>query len=448
MRTVLLSATMLCACANDKPVMVGDLQLVMTLPTSPNRDIDMLFVIDNSPSTLDKQQSFIASFPNMIEQLAMLPEGLPNLHIGVVSSDMGTTGSLDPAPGPSIGSGQGSCTGHGDDGVLQHASPNVTGAFISDVEDTAGGRVTNYTGMLQDVFTQNASLGANGCGFEQPLASMRRALTNPANAGFIRPDANLAVVILTDEDDCSMTHSAMLGPDTTTLGPLQSFRCTRFGLTCTTGGATTDDMNMVSVKDGCASRTDSPYVEDIASFASFLSGAKPDPSMVMIAAIAGVPTPVEVELRDPPGGGAAIPALTHSCSYQASDGLEVADPAVRIAQLTGEFPTRGSFETVCQADLTLPLTNIGLQARRLVGDPCVPVALADRDPAPGIQPTCTVTEGTTDVPACDGNNLDYCWQLVVDDQACTSSPQHLRFQMLRGTPAPANRSIEVRCLVR
>ena len=42
-----------------------------------------------------------------------------------------------------------------------------------------------------------ASVGASGCGFEQHLEAVHRALAdNPANAGFLRDDANLAVILV------------------------------------------------------------------------------------------------------------------------------------------------------------------------------------------------------------------------------------------------------------
>ena len=129
---------------------------------------------------------------------------------------------------------------------------------------------------MRDTFAANATVGDHGCGYEQHLASMRRALANPANGDFIRPTANLAVVIVADEDDCSMTHAALLADDNITNGPLgdpASFRCTRFGLTCDNGGVTTDDMNAVGAKSGCHARTDSPYVEDVAPFTPSTSRA-------------------------------------------------------------------------------------------------------------------------------------------------------------------------------
>src|SRR5262244_1610166 len=59
------------------------------IPVSTNRNIDILFLIDNSSSTSDKQNVFIANFPLFINVLQAIPGGLPNVHIAVASSDVG-----------------------------------------------------------------------------------------------------------------------------------------------------------------------------------------------------------------------------------------------------------------------------------------------------------------------------------------------------------------------
>src|SRR5688572_15802656 len=48
-------------------------------------ELDLLFVIDNSASTREKQTVFAANFPRFVEALEAFDGGLPNLHIGVVS---------------------------------------------------------------------------------------------------------------------------------------------------------------------------------------------------------------------------------------------------------------------------------------------------------------------------------------------------------------------------
>src|SRR5215813_7079079 len=75
------------------------------IPVNINRDLDLLFLIDDSPSMADKQANLAANFGDFINVLASIPGGLPNVHIGVATSDMGTQGLLDMNPnfGPPVG---------------------------------------------------------------------------------------------------------------------------------------------------------------------------------------------------------------------------------------------------------------------------------------------------------------------------------------------------------
>src|SRR6476469_1440191 len=63
------------------------------IPVTVNRNIDILFVIDDSPSMLDKQTNLKANFPNFINVLNTIEGGLPNVHLGVVTSDLGSKGA-------------------------------------------------------------------------------------------------------------------------------------------------------------------------------------------------------------------------------------------------------------------------------------------------------------------------------------------------------------------
>jgi len=79
----------------------------------------------------DKQANLAENFPKFIDVLRSIPGGLPNVHIGVVTSDMGTQGP-PPSTGPSIGGGAaGTCTDRGKDGALQTFAQPVTGLFLS-----------------------------------------------------------------------------------------------------------------------------------------------------------------------------------------------------------------------------------------------------------------------------------------------------------------------------
>src|SRR5262249_17054929 len=89
---------------------------------------------------------------------------------------------------------------------------------------------------LAATFACMASVGDKGCGFEQPLEAAYRALHDPPpeNAGFLRSEAILAVIYVTDEDDCSAPpDSTLFDPARVdTYGALLSYRCTQFGVQC------------------------------------------------------------------------------------------------------------------------------------------------------------------------------------------------------------------------
>jgi hypothetical protein len=208
---------------------------------SPEREVDILFMVDNSPSMDPKQARLASNFGKMVNVLQQIPDGsgyksLPDVHIGVISSDMGAG---------SEGIGQNCRRVLGDRGLLYgndpnnpiasvapnadpnqggHPQPNGCGLhsgqrWISDIANPNGtGRIMNYDGNIQDVFSCLATaVGTSGCGFEHQLQSTRVALNadypdsptatpnmiNPENIGFVRPNAYLAIVLLTDEDDCS-----------------------------------------------------------------------------------------------------------------------------------------------------------------------------------------------------------------------------------------------------
>jgi len=411
----------------------------------PNRDLDILFVIDNSPSTNDKQARLAAAFPQMIDVLSQIDGGLPNLHIGVVTSDMGTSSSGD-APAPAIGQiGNGGCAGVGDDGALRKAA-GMTDAFLSDVEGPGGTRVTNYTGSLRDVFGSLAHVGDGGCGFEQHFAAMRRALVNPLNAGFLRPTANLAVVIVTDEDDCSASSSTLFAPDNGTLGALSSFRCFRFGVHCG------EDPTTEGLHSNCEAAIGSPYIEDLDPFVDALLAAKSDARMVMTAAIIGLPPSVSVGFTVPPGGGPPQPFLERSCDFTGATGTDGAVPAVRIAEILYSFLGRNALTSICDDDLSNPLQRIGQSAARMMGGACLDTAtLVDASPEAGVQPSCEVADirdsapgAATLLPLCSSGAPD-CYEIVADAAACPASADHLRVRVHRAATVAEDSWTYVRC---
>ncbi|HEY4240869.1 MAG TPA: hypothetical protein VGM88_13695 [Kofleriaceae bacterium] len=422
------------------------------IPLTINRDLDLLFLIDDSPSMTDKQLNLATNFPNFVNVLQTIQGGLPDVHIGVATSDLGSSGA-NGTIGPSVGTAgqQGACVNNGKNGVLQlgGATGLVTGTYISDVANTTGGRTVNYTGTLPDTFGKMAKVGDFGCGFEQHIEGVKQALTDGRNPGFIRADAYLAVVFIADEDDCSLQDPTLLQANTTTLGPLQSFRCTDQGITCDVGGTTVAQMREVGVKSQCHPNDDSQYLTQVSPYVDFLKTVKGgDETKIVMAAISGPTDMVATELRAPSAGQQAIPALAHSCTYQGSDGTEVADPAIRIKFLIDQFPNRNTFSTICQQDLSGGLQEIADLLKTVIGDPCIDGQLEDVDPnTDGPQYDCSVSDVTmqgqpgqheTVIPACDdGHTVTPCWYFDTMTMSCPD-PAHPELVIDRGgtTPAP------------
>ena len=195
--------------------------------------VDILFEIDNSNSMRDNQVNLARNFSVLIDQLVNPPTnamGVPmyppvkSLHVGVISQDLGTPGSTVP-----------SCANSdvGDDGLLNpirngqairaHEPWTTAPAGVrpsrcmSDPNQypsvlTFDAAATNPT-EFRDDFVCNAFLSVGGCGLEQQLEAAYRALVihNPRdqagnsdpNAGFVRTNAVLAIVMVTDEEDGS-----------------------------------------------------------------------------------------------------------------------------------------------------------------------------------------------------------------------------------------------------
>lgn len=424
---------------------------VVELPSTPLVAVDVLLVVDDSSGMAAKQAKLADALPALIDRFAARPGGLPDLHLGVVTTDLGTSGAASATPAPAIGTvGNGGCAGTGRAGALQTFGAAVTGAFVSDVAAGDGSRVRNYEGDLATLVGAIVrGAGEAGCGFEQPLAAMRAALGPiAANAGFLRADAALAVLVVSDEDDCSVASTAFFDPASTPLGPLGSFRCTRLGVTCAVGGPTPEAMDEVGTKTGCGPQVGLPYLDPVAPLRSFLVGVKGgDARRIAVGAIIGAPDPFEVVERTPTGGSPA-PALLPSCGVVG--GLASAFPAVRIDALLREFPLRSHRGSACADTLDADLARFADAAVLALGSPCLTELPLDLAPELGLQPDCVVddvtTGGTTSLPACGPAAITPCWRIVADATTCPRAPG-LALEVMRAAPLEPSAVTRMRCTV-
>lgn len=214
--------------------------------------VDLLFVVDNSIGMADKQAYLTYAAGELIESLVYppcvdadagagdseyCPEGqapahaaVRDLHVGVITSSLG-------------GHGGDICT----EDVANFNTTKDDGAkligSVRDVDDNLDGFVewvsedgdAELEGVQSQLWSHLVAVGDVGCGYEAPLEAMYRFLIEPTppvrivvesnqsgperdsdgnvivdqqlleqRAAFLRPDSALVVVLLSDENDCSI----------------------------------------------------------------------------------------------------------------------------------------------------------------------------------------------------------------------------------------------------
>ena len=290
------------------------------------------------------------------------------------------------------------------------------------------------------MFTCIAALGESGCGFEHQFAAITRALgvdgrAAPAeNQGFLRPDALLAIVMITNEDDCSAVPGVPIfdtGSSTnieSQLGPPSNFRCNEFGHLCDGDPpkrrAPNNDVNASVSYANCTSRNTPRFLLPVTDIANRIKSLKGDDGQIMVAAIAGPQEPYVVRWRTPSTTDTSCgavscpwPQIAHSC--MAADG-SFADPAVRIAELVGNFGVNGRLQSICDDNFAPALDNIAANIVRYVNAPCIQGRIAKR---PGTtSDDCTVVDSDTGkgVASCDDTGgAGECWHVVAGGTSCT-----------------------------
>lgn len=274
--------------------------------------VDILFVVDNSGSMFQEQQNLVASFPQFIQQIEAIQPKIKNYHVGVVSVDVGA--------GPYTYTGS-SCKPGGDEGKLQHAAVGAgcTGTYPKFLEGPSS-TVAQDLGCI-------AALGIDGCGFEQQFEAALQALkSQPENDGFLRKNAPLAIIFISDEDDCSAADLSIFDPDTSKLGSLKTRCVAHLGLL-------------------------KPVQEYVAAFKAL----KDDPKRLVVAAITGPPGTVVIDESKFAG---QEPICSSTQFGEAAAGN-------RFADLVAAFGDRGVQRSLCDGDMAQALSVIGKAIERV-----------------------------------------------------------------------------------
>ncbi|HWB79882.1 MAG TPA: hypothetical protein VG755_33185 [Nannocystaceae bacterium] len=155
------------------------------------RAIDFLFVVDDSGSMDPYQQALVASFPGFIAGIEDALATVDGVHVAVTTSDSYVYNTPE-------------CTWIGSSIVRTggEASSNATCGPYAE-----GHNYMTEADDLGERFACAARVGTGGDPIERPMNAVVDAMrdatpgTHPCNAGFIRDDARLVVLVITDEYD-------------------------------------------------------------------------------------------------------------------------------------------------------------------------------------------------------------------------------------------------------
>jgi hypothetical protein len=226
---------------------VGGEPLTDVGPQQKSGKLDVLFVIDNSANMAQKHAILAASLPSFVDRVLKMA---PDVHLGVITTSIGNHGGTICTPGT------GSTSLHVDDQAELLPSKREgltsymdTGYLSFDATGKMG--ISDGAMVSAQLQTMIGAVGEDGCGYEAPLEAMYRFLVDPApplgiamTAGssmstgvnaellkqresFLRPDSAVAIVILSDENDCSIMDRSVgwLVAQATTRMPLATTVC-------------------------------------------------------------------------------------------------------------------------------------------------------------------------------------------------------------------------------
>jgi hypothetical protein len=410
---------------------------------APNRLLDLVFMVDNSPSMAPKQAKMNAQFPKLIDALKDPDDGtLPDLRVAIIDSDLGTggryqSGSCGPktlVDGLSI---------YGDLGRFQMINATTCGVTSPDATylEYKGGKPVNYTGDINAVFACLATnLGTLGCGEEHQLQAFEFALVagglgavSDAQHTMLRGNAYLGLVFLTDEDDCSAAlNDGMFGSPP--IGPsglenesaslrcyTRSHQCNGTNLTNSPPGYPTTaafsaPLTACSARiDACPNPTDgndstdtsvpttcSP-LKDYKHLAAEIKSLKDDPdNQILVAGVFGWPisdadmASAEYKIDQIPNPDTTDtnhPTLfqswpvcydpnhmpANSNTYDATAAGWGATAGLRNAAFVDEFGANGLKFSICQTDFSASMKVIGDAIAKKLQNLCVDYTLMDID---------------------------------------------------------------------
>jgi hypothetical protein len=436
----------------------------------PNTKVDLLFLVDNSGSMDGMQLELRKRFPEFFQIFKDLAAKGTNvdLHIGVITSDYGAGSTSTPGCDLSPGGQRGILQAVGAEAPLTCKAP-VGDRFVRFVFGGGNNLPTGQT--LEDTFTCMASVGAKGCGAEHVLEATYAALHNTnENRGFLRDDALLAIVFLTNEDDCSAPADTDLFDPAKTdqYGPDNSFRCTKWGVVCGNPPAAPPWADSMGPLPFCAPAPNPNgqgpgKLFDVSRYSDFFyrpkvqGGVKGNPFDVMIVGLHAPPEPFATVIANDEDqdhnyvqcaqiGSTCVPVLQRSCHNKLQT-VFYGDPAVRLNSVIRQSPNWG-YSSICDGDYSGAFDTLSNLMKADFGQCCMPMVLP-------MDPVCTVEQvvqagdgsmSSTPIARCDGSGATPCWRAVMKKECDGLSPQGIGIEIDRGgQPPPVNSTIRASC---
>ena len=487
-----------------------------------NKDVDILFVIDNSGSMGEEQENLSENFGRFIEVLED-PEVKANYRLGITTTDDSNywckgAGVSAPESGQFVLS---SCLGRLDDFYFSGDDTNAESACtnfceldnieiqptVTDEDPNPAKRpwienIEGATNLPEGVTTTQAMQcfgpqGINGCGFESHLESMWKALklaqnSNQDEFGFLRDQAILSIVFVTDEADCSFNRDNQNivfgeeGVGNQVFWSLPDVQQSPSSAVCWNAGVSCDfslEMDQchsvnLDVEGNETDDEDAMALYPLSKYTTFVQQLEDDKKVinpgqeVLVAAIAGVPdnydevgliTYAEGPNANDPESFQAKFGIGEGCTSSVAEAV----PPVRLKEFAENFlvgEDDNNLFSVCNESYAPALDAIANSIRDQLKPACMPACVADTDAVEeGLQPLCTLTQTSNDgsgtvevnIPECGADDAipdsaDVCFVALTGDdkdQVCIDEGWNLEFRIVRreGFPAPGGAQVSATC---
>jgi hypothetical protein len=407
-----------------------------------HRNVDILFVVDDSATMGEAQARLVASIRELLGPGDADAKNGLNLRVAITTTDNGNPRCAASTTTPTHGDFVLSpCTTRLDDFVL--AADDASARACTDhctlgaeqleilptttaldpiakprrwLERIEGVANFNDAVSLGDMFACFAPQGITGCEFESPLESMHQALLGSStpgdpNFGFLRESAILMIVLVTDEVDCSYQTDEIFSSDGNkafwsdpdAAAPTSAV-CWNAGVTCS-GDPSQYDACDPANKDieGNPAQTDaeaalhplSRYIDFVQQIEDAQQALIPERE-VIVGLVSGVDQ-----------SSNAFYAASEDSLLQAEYGIGwgctgpnpndpdrpiTALPPVRLRDFTNAFST-GNMFSLCDADYSPVLAVLAQTSGPQVQPSCFSECVADTDPTTAIvEPECEVIQ--------------------------------------------------------